>query len=316
MQRTRREIHRKNVAKGALSERFPEQYQPRRGAPRITPSLSPYVFFTRRVSKPSCCKPPATLTLPSACKQASRTGNDQQDMCVGRRLAQKKIRGTRSRFGKAAYKRSSSPPQAMEYTSPWAFIMTTPKTRRGATIKLSERRSPRGVSVDGGASFALCSAVCSLRSAHPDTTAQQMSEIIQIRLFTSTTRTEWAFTLSCIIALFVHPHSPFDPEFSATRSTGRLETVFTILEDGMPGGRLETRGESVHGLSARQQGAASAPSLSFDEEGIAVWPTTPPRRRLQTGAKVHYCPKDVRVIAQVVDVRLSTVLFRQKRSEK
>ncbi|CAN0057961.1 unnamed protein product [Ectocarpus sp. 4 AP-2014] len=71
----------------------------------------------------------------------------------------------------------------------------------------------------------------------------------------------------------------------ATRSTGRLETVFAILEDGMPGGRLETRGESVHGFSARQQGAASAPPLSFDEDSIAVWPTTPPRRRLQTGAK-------------------------------
>ncbi|CAB1118784.1 unnamed protein product [Ectocarpus sp. CCAP 1310/34] len=65
----------------------------------------------------------------------------------------------------------------------------------------------------------------------------------------------------------------------------RLETVFAILEDGMPGGRLETRGESVHGLSARQQEAATAPSLSFDEDSIAVWPTTPPRRRLQTGAK-------------------------------
>ncbi|CBJ33732.1 hypothetical protein Esi_0577_0005 [Ectocarpus siliculosus] len=75
------------------------------------------------------------------------------------------------------------------------------------------------------------------------------------------------------------------PPSRATRSTGRLETVFAILEDGMPGGRLETRGESVHGLSARQQGAASAPSLSFDEDSIAVWPTTPPRRRLQTGAK-------------------------------
>ncbi|CAM9588624.1 unnamed protein product [Ectocarpus sp. 12 AP-2014] len=75
------------------------------------------------------------------------------------------------------------------------------------------------------------------------------------------------------------------PQPRATRSTGRLETVFAILEDGMPGGRLETRGESVRGLSARQQGAASAPPLSFDEDSIAVWPTTPPRCRLQTGAK-------------------------------
>ncbi|CAN0098262.1 unnamed protein product [Ectocarpus fasciculatus] len=75
------------------------------------------------------------------------------------------------------------------------------------------------------------------------------------------------------------------PQSRATKSTGRLETVFAILEDGMPGGRLETRGEIVHGLSAHQQGAASAPSLSFDEGSIAVWPTTPPRRSLQTGAK-------------------------------
>ncbi|CAM9763149.1 unnamed protein product, partial [Ectocarpus sp. 8 AP-2014] len=30
------------------------------------------------------------------------------------------------------------------------------------------------------------------------------------------------------------------PPSRATRSTGRLETVFAILEDGMPGGRLET----------------------------------------------------------------------------
>lgn len=85
--------------------------------------------------------------------------------------------------------------------------MTIPKTRRGAVIRMKE---PRGVSFDGGARF--CAQWYAACAVPLDTTAQQMSEIVRIRLlFTSTTTTVWTFTLSRIIIPFVTPIPPSTP---------------------------------------------------------------------------------------------------------
>ncbi|CAM9669700.1 unnamed protein product [Scytosiphon promiscuus] len=69
------------------------------------------------------------------------------------------------------------------------------------------------------------------------------------------------------------------------RHSNRPQTVFAILEDGMPGGRLETREESSSGQSESGRGAFSLSCPGFDRENAVVWPTTPPRCRLGTGAK-------------------------------
>ncbi|CAN0526806.1 unnamed protein product, partial [Laminaria digitata] len=60
----------------------------------------------------------------------------------------------------------------------------------------------------------------------------------------------------------------------------RPETVFAILEDGMPGGRLETR-ERFEGRGGGEGETnvlrVSRSSLGFHPGGLAVLPNTPPR---------------------------------------
>ncbi|CAN0151721.1 unnamed protein product, partial [Hapterophycus canaliculatus] len=72
---------------------------------------------------------------------------------------------------------------------------------------------------------------------------------------------------------------------SLTRRNSGVQTVFAILEDGMPGGRLETREACSGGRSEVGRGASSLSSTAFERENVTVWPTTPPRCRLGTGAK-------------------------------
>ncbi|CAM9926122.1 unnamed protein product [Pylaiella littoralis] len=75
------------------------------------------------------------------------------------------------------------------------------------------------------------------------------------------------------------------PPSRLAKNSSRSKTVFAILEDGMPGGRLETRQRSSSVGSPPVQVSSSVSSPNFDQENFGVWPTTPPRCRLGTGSE-------------------------------
>lgn len=85
-----------------------------------------------------------------------------------------------------------------------------------------------------------------------------------------------------------YPHPSPALRSSLSSTTRRPETVFAILEDGMPGGRLETRERVVKTQERfkREEGVfgergnvlrVSASSPGFPPGGLAVMPNTPPR---------------------------------------